>query len=118
MPILRSAGVPLLALCALAACSTPPAGADPMRTRLAGVTQADLAAALADAQAQKDAVGALCWQVALDNLPALAPPAKAAGVASAIQKSRDLQAALPRVSDACAGALPTGLAALAAAKSL
>jgi hypothetical protein len=123
MSNLRSAGVKLLALFALAGCANAPAGDpfvdfNPVMARLATITLADVQAALADAKAQKDAVGELCWQVVLDNLPAIAPPAKTQGAASAVQKNRDLQAAIPRVADSCAAVLPTGLAAFAAAKSL
>jgi len=125
----RFAGALALALFSLAGCAGPAAVTltgdpfvdfNPVMTRLAAVAEADIQAALADAKSQKDAVGALCWQVVLDNLPAIrtAQQAKAAGFASAIQRGRDLQAAIPHIADACAAILPTGLAALAAAGPL
>jgi hypothetical protein len=127
----RLAGALALALFSLAGCTgarpdavtltgDPFVDFNPVRTRLATVTEADAQAALADARAGKDAVGALCWQAVLDNLPAIrtAQQAKVAGLASAIQRGRDLQAAIPRIADACAAILPTGLAALAAAGPL
>jgi hypothetical protein len=93
---------------------------NPVMTRLAVFTEADVQAALADAKLQKDAVGELCWQVVLDNFPVIAPPAQAQaeGAASAIQRGRDLRAAIPKVADACAAILPTGLAALGGATGL
>ncbi len=124
---LRFAGALALTLFGLAGCTGSNSAAvtltgdpfvdfNPVMTRLSTATEADVQAALADAKAGKDAVGELCWQVVLDNLPAIrsAQQAKAAGLASAIQQSRDLQAAIPRIADACAAILPTGLAALAA----
>ena len=125
MPNLRFAGALPLALFCLAGCSgsvTPPAGDPfidfgPVMTRLAVFAGADVQAALADAKTEKDPVGELCWQVVLDNLPVIAPPAQAqtVGAASAIQRGRDLHAAIPRVADACAAILPSGLAALGGA---
>ena len=127
----RFAGALALALFSLAGCAgvrpnavtltgDPFVDFNPVVTRLSTVTEADVQAALADARAGNDAVGELCWQVVLDNLPAIRTPqqARAAGLASAVQQSRDLQAATPRIADACAAILPTGLAALAAAGSL
>jgi hypothetical protein len=131
MTNLRFAGALALALVSLAGCTgakpqavtltgDPFVDFNPVVIRLATVTEADVQAALADAKAQKDAVGELCWQVVLDNLPAIrtAQQAKAVSLASAIQQNRDLQAAIPRIADACAAILPTGLAAFAAAGPL
>jgi hypothetical protein len=127
----RFAGALALALFGLAGCAgagpaavtltgDPFVDFNPVMTRLAAAAEADIQAALADAKSQKDEVGALCWQVVLDNLPAIwtAQLAKAAGFASAIQQGRDLQAAIPRIADACAAILPTGFAALAEAGPL
>lgn len=131
MTNLRFAGALALALVSLAGCTgakpstvtltgDPFVDFNPVVVRLATVTEADVQVALADAKADKDAVGELCWQVVLDNLPAIrtAQQAKAAGLASAIQQSRDLRAAIPHIADACAAILPIGLAALAAAGPL
>lgn len=87
----------------------------PIVAKLVTLTEADVQAALADAKAQKDPVGELCWQTVLDNLPAIQSQqqAKAAGLALGLQLGRDLQTNIPRIADACQAVLPTGLASIA-----
>ncbi len=79
----------------------------PATTQIARYTAADVAAALADAQAQTppDAVGISCWSILQDALPLLQTPPGAAG-AVAIQKGRDLQREMPLVINACNGLIP------------
>ena len=119
MKTLRFAGAVALVLF-LAGCGSTPgvtltgnpiADFAPLQSKIAGFTDADVAAALADAQANGDVVAQTCWGIVQKALPVLKPPA-GAGAATAIQLARDVQRQIPGISDACAGILPTGLAAL------
>jgi len=79
----------------------------PATAQFARYTAADVAAALADAQAQTppDAVGISCWSTLEDALPLLQTPPGAAG-AVAIQKGRDPQREMPLIVNACNGLIP------------
>ena len=123
-PPMSRAGAALAAVILLAGCGTPvpdPFGPAkpatftgnplkdfaPATAQFARFTAADVAAALADAQAQTppDAVGISCWSTLQNALPLLqTPPGTAAAVA--IQQGRDLQRALPLVVNACNGLIP------------
>jgi hypothetical protein len=79
----------------------------PVTAQFARYAATDVAAALADAQAQTppDAVGISCWSTLQEVLPLLQTPTGAVG-AAAIQKGRDLQRAVPLVVNACNGLIP------------
>jgi hypothetical protein len=79
----------------------------PITSKIAGMTVADVDAALADAQAQTpiDGVGVACWSAVKAALPALAPN-RTVGIASALQHGRDLQSIGPVLLKQCATIVP------------
>jgi hypothetical protein len=81
----------------------------PILQKLSSYTSQDLQTAIADATANGDATGLLCWNLLLKDLPTFNNLSNA-GLLTAMQLGRDVQAEIPGIINACNGVVPGMLA--------